>query len=153
MIARKLKEFLDQHQIKYAVITHSPAYTAQEVAASAHLPGRDLAKTVIIKVGDRFAMAVLPAHRKVVLRDLVELTGQEEVRFATEEEFAGLFPDCEVGAMPPFGNLYGLEVYVAPALAASEHIAFNGGSHTEVIRMTWADFARLVQPRVASFTT
>ncbi len=153
MIARKLKEFLDQHQIKYTVITHSPAFTAQEVAASVHLPGRDLAKTVIIKVGDRFAMAVLPAHRKVVLRDLVELTGQEEVRFATEEEFASLFPDCEVGAMPPFGNLYGLEVYAAPALAASEHLAFNAGSHTEVIRMAWADYARLVQPRVASFTT
>lgn len=153
MIARTLKEFLDQHQIKYAVITHSPAFTAQEVAASVHLPGRDLAKTVIVKIGDRFAMAVLPAHRKVVLRDLVELTGQEEVRFATEEEFASLFPDCEVGAMPPFGNLYGLEVFVAPALATTEYLAFNAGSHTEVIRMAWTDYARLVQPRVASFTT
>jgi Ala-tRNA(Pro) deacylase len=153
MIARKLKEFLDQHQVKYVTITHSPAYTAQEVAASAHVPGRDMAKTVIIKLGDQFAMAVLPANRKVVLHDLVELTGVEDVRFATEEEFASRFPDCEVGAMPPFGNLYGMDVYVAPALAASEYIAFNAGSHTEVIRMPYADFARLVQPRVASFTT
>lgn len=153
MIARKLKEFLDQNQVKYVTITHSPAYTAQEVAASAHVPGRDLAKTVIIKVGDQFAMAVLPANRKVVLQDLVELTGDKEVRFATEEEFASRFPDCEVGAMPPFGNLYGMDVYVSPALAASEHIAFNAGSHTEVIRMAYEDFARLVRPRVASFTT
>jgi Ala-tRNA(Pro) deacylase len=153
MIARKLKEYLDQNQVKYVTITHSPAYTAQEVAASAHVPGRDMAKTVIIHVGDRFAMAVLPANRKVVLHDLIELTGNEDVRFATEAEFASRFPDCEVGAMPPFGNLYGMDVYVAPALAAAERIAFNAGSHTEVIQMAYEDFARLVRPRVVSFTT
>jgi len=153
MIARKLKEYLDQNKVKYVTITHSPAYTAQEVAASAHVPGRDMAKTVIIHVGDRFAMAVLPANRKVVLHDLIELTGNEDVRFATEAEFASRFPDCEVGAMPPFGNLYGMDVYVAPALAAAERIAFNAGSHTEVIQMAYEDFARLVRPRVVSFTT
>jgi Ala-tRNA(Pro) deacylase len=153
MIARKLKEHLDQNKVKYVTITHSPAYTAQEVAASAHVPGRDMAKTVIIHVGDRFAMAVLPANRKVVLHDLIELTGNKDVRFATEAEFASRFPDCEVGAMPPFGNLYGMDVYVAPALAAAERIAFNAGSHTEVIQMTYEDFARLVRPRVVSFTT
>lgn len=153
MIARKLKEYLDQNKVKYVTITHSPAYTAQEVAASAHVPGRDLAKTVIIHVGDRYAMAVLPANRKVVLHDLIELTGNEDVRFATEAEFASRFPDCEVGAMPPFGNLYGMDVYVAPALAAAERIAFNAGSHTEVIQMAYGDFARLVRPRVVSFTT
>lgn len=153
MIARKLKEYLDQNKVKYVTITHSPAYTAQEVAASAHVPGRDMAKTVIIHVGDRYAMAVLPANRKVVLHDLIELTGNEDVRFATEAEFASRFPDCEVGAMPPFGNLYGMDVYVAPALAAAERIAFNAGSHTEVIQMAYEDFARLVRPRVVSFTT
>lgn len=153
MIARKLKEYLDQNKVKYVTITHSPAYTAQEVAASAHVPGRDMAKTVIIHVGDRYAMAVLPANRKVVLHDLIELTGNEDVRFATEAEFASRFPDCEVGAMPPFGNLYGMDVYVAPALTAAERIAFNAGSHTEVIQMAYEDFARLVRPRVVSFTT
>ncbi len=153
MIARKLKEFLDQNGVKYITITHSPAYTAQEVAASAHIPGRDLAKTVIIRLGDQFAMVVLPANRKVVLHDLIELTGNKDVRFATEAEFASRFPDCEVGAMPPFGNLYGMDVYVSPALAAAQWIAFNAGSHTEVIQMAYEDFARLVKPRVASFTT
>lgn len=152
MIARKLKDYLDQNRIKYLTITHSPAYTAQEVAASAHVPGRDMAKTVIVWVADALAMVVLPANRKVVLHDLVELTGNGDVRLATEEEFASRFPDCEVGAMPPFGNLYGMDVCVSPSLAAAERIDFNAGSHTEIIQMAYADFARLVKPRVASFT-
>lgn len=153
MIARKLKEFLDQNQVKYVTITHSPAYTAQEVAASAHVPGRHMAKTIIIHVAGRMAMAVLPANRKIVLQDLMELTGNEEVRFATEMEFASRFPDCEVGAMPPFGSLYGMDTYVAPALAEDGRIAFNAGSHTEIIEMAYTDFARLENPRLMMFTT
>ena len=153
MPARKLKEYLNSHQIKYLSIQHSPAYTAQEVAASAHVSGRDFAKTVIVKIEGTPAMVVLPANRKVVLSDLREVLGAEKAQFATEEEFQNLFPDCEIGAMPPFGNLYGIEVYVAPSLAQETEIAFNAGTHTEVIELAYKDFERLVKPRIVNFTT
>jgi Ala-tRNA(Pro) deacylase len=153
MPARKLKDFLDSHGIKYLSMTHSPAYTAQEVAASVHVPGREMAKTVMVKIDDQLAMAVLPANRKVVLQDLREITGADKVKLATEDDFKSVFPDCEIGAMPPFGNLYGLDVYVAPGLTGDEEIAFNAGTHTEVIKMSYRDFERLVRPRVLSFST
>ncbi|MEW6156394.1 MAG: YbaK/EbsC family protein [Verrucomicrobiota bacterium] len=153
MPAKKLKEFLDSNDVKYVSIIHSPAFTAQEIAASAHIPGKQLAKTVIVDLDGKKAMAVLPANRKVVLQDLRDVTGSDNVRFATEQEFKQLFPDCETGAMPPFGNLYGMDVYVAPALTEDEEIAFNAGTHTELIKMTYQDFEKLVHPRVLSFTT
>lgn len=153
MPVKKLKEFLDREKIKYVSIVHSTAYTAQEVAASAHVTGRELAKTVIVELDGEMAMAVLPANRKIVLQDLREVTGSEEVKFASEEEFRQRFPDCETGAMPPFGNLYGMDVYVAEALTHNAEIAFNAGSHTEVIRLAFRDFERLVKPKVMSFTT
>jgi Ala-tRNA(Pro) deacylase len=153
MPVRKLKEFLDKERIKYICIVHSPAYTAQEVAASAHITGRELAKTVIVELDRQMAMAVLPANRKIVLQDLREVTGSDQVKFASEEEFKKRFPDCETGAMPPFGNLYGMDVYVAESLTQNEEIAFNAGSHTEVMKLAFADFERLVRPRVVSFTT
>ncbi len=153
MPAKKLKEYLDQENIKYVSIMHSPAYTAQEVAASAHITGKELAKTVIVELDGEMAMAVLPADRKIVLQDLREVTGSDQVRFASEEGFKAKFPECETGAMPPFGNLYGMDVYVAESLTANEDIAFNAGSHTEVIKMKFADFERLVEPKVVSFTT
>jgi Ala-tRNA(Pro) deacylase len=153
MPVKILKEFLDQNRVKYVSIVHSRAYTAQEVAASAHVPGKAMAKVVIVDLDGRMAMAVLPADRKVVLQDLRELTGSDQVRFAAEEQFKALFPDCEIGAMPPFGNLYGMEVYAAESLAENAEIAFNAGSHTEIIKMRFADFERLVQPLVVAFTT
>ena len=153
MPVRKLKTFLDQEKIKYINIIHSTAYTAQEVAASAHITGRELAKTVIVELDGNMAMAVLPANRKIVLQDLREVTGSEEVKFASEEQFKQAFPDCETGAMPPFGNLYGMDVYAAESLTENDQIAFNAGSHTEVIKMAYKDFERLVRPRVVSFTT
>ena len=153
MPAQKLKAFLDSNKVKYVSLIHSPAYTAQEVAASTHITGKELAKTIIIKIDDEFAMAVLPSNRKVVIQDLRDITGAEHITFATEDEFKKLFPDCEVGAMPPFGNLYGLDVFVAPSLEQNEEIAFNAGTHTEVIRMAYRDFERLVHPKVMSFTT
>jgi len=153
MPVKTLKAFLDQQGIKYVSIIHSPAYTAQEVAASAHITGRELAKTVIVELDGEMAMAVLPADRKIVLQDLRDVTGSDEVKFASEEEFRQKFPDCETGAMPPFGNLYGMEVYVAESLMANREIAFNAGSHTEVIRLAFRDFERLVAPKVVSFTT
>ncbi len=153
MPVQKLKDFLDREGIKYVSIIHSPAYTAQEVAASTHITGREMAKTVIVELDGKMAMAVLPANRKIVLQDPREVTGCDEVKFASEEEFRERFPDCETGAMPPFGNLYGMDVYVAESLTQNEEIAFNAGSHTEVIKLSFNDFERLVQPRVMSFTT
>ena len=152
MPASKLKEFLDKEKVKYVNIMHSTAYTAQEVAASAHVTGREFAKTVIVELDGQMAMAVLPANRKIVLQDLREVTGSDQVKFASEEQFRQRFPECETGAMPPFGNLYGMEVYVSESLTQNEEIAFNAGSHTEIIRMKFTDFERLVQPKVVSFT-
>lgn len=153
MPARTLKEFLDRSQVKYVSIVHSLAYTAQEVAASAHVTGKELAKTVIVLLDGEMAMAVLPANRKIVLQDLRDVTGSDRVKFASEEEFKEKFPGCETGAMPPFGNLFGMEVYLAESLTDNENIAFNAGTHTEIIKMSFSDFERLVQPHVLSFTT
>ena len=152
MPVKKLKEHLDSQKIKYVTISHSPAFTAMEVAESAHVPGRALAKTVMVKLDGRMAMAVLPSTRKVDLNLLRESAGAEEAKLATEAEFKSLFPDCETGAMPPFGNLYGMEVYVSPGLAEDDQIAFNAGSHTEVMRLAYQDFERLVKPSVVRMT-
>ena len=153
MPVRKLKEFLDAEKIKYVNVIHSPAYTAQEVAESAHITGKQMAKTVIVELDGKMAMVVLPADRKIVLQDLREVTGSDQVKFASEETFRQRFPDCETGAMPPFGNLYGMEVYMAEGLRDNDQIAFNAGSHTEVMKVPFADFERLVRPKVLSFTT
>ena len=152
MPVKTLKQFLDKEKVKYVSIVHSTAYTAQEVAASAHIPGKELAKTVIVQLDGQTAMAVLPANRKVVLQDLREATGADQVKLVPEEQFKQKFPDCEIGAMPPFGNLYGMEVFAAGSLASNEEIAFNAGSHTELVRLSYADFERLVKPEVVSFT-
>lgn len=148
MPVQKLKAYLDQNHVPWVSIVHSPAYTAQETAASAHVRGKNLAKTVMVKVDGRMAMAVLPASERVDLESLREMTGAARVSLATEHEFRTLFPDCEPGAMPPFGNLYGMDVFVAPHLAEDAEIAFNAGSHTELIRLPFRDFERLVQPKV-----
>lgn len=153
MPIQQLTDFLDRNRVKYAVISHSPANTAQETAALAHVPGRELAKTVLVKLDGAMAMAVLPASYQVNLARLAEVAGAGRAELATEDEFADSFPGCELGAMPPFGNLYGMPVLVAKGLAEDKEIAFNAGSHSELVRMRYEDFARLVQPRVASFTT
>lgn len=152
MPAKKLKEFLDKNKVKYVAISHSPAFTAQEIAASAHVPGKALAKTVLVTVDGKMAMAVLPASYRVDVRLLREAAGAGAVELAMEREFKDLFPDCELGAMPPFGNLYGMDVYVAQSLSEDEDIAFNAGTHTELIRMRYADFERLVKPKVLKFS-
>ena len=151
MPAQKLKEFLDSHTVKYVTISHSPAFTAQEVAAAAHIPGKELAKTVMVKMDGKLAMAVLPASYKVDFELLRETTGAKKIELASEREFRDQCPGCEVGAMPPFGNLYGLDVYVADSLAEDEEIAFNAGTFTEVIRLAYKDFERLVKPKVLKF--
>lgn len=149
MPVKKLKDFLDENAVKYVSINHSAAYTAQEIAASAHIRGRELAKTVVIVMDGKMALAVLPASRKISFELLREVSGAEDVQLAGERAFCDMFPGCEVGAMPPFGNLYGLRVFVSKALAEDEEIAFNAGSHTELIRMAYADFERLAEPTVA----
>lgn len=148
MPVQQMKEFLDKNDIKYVTITHSTAYTAQEIAASAHIRGIELAKTVIVKIDGKMAMVVLPASYSVDLEHLKQAIGASKVALATESEFKDKFPGCYVGAMPPFGNLYGMEVFVEEDLAQDERIAFNAGSHTELIRLKYADFVKLVQPKV-----
>lgn len=152
MLANKLNEFLDQQRVRYVRITHSLAYTAQEVAESAHVSGRDFAKTLMVHIDGKPALVVLPANRRLALSDFCENLGTDDVKLAAEDELRAVFPDCEPGAMPPFGNLYGMEVYVAESLAREREIAFNAGSHTEVIKMAYQDFERLVKPRVLNFT-
>ena len=153
MPATKLKEFLNSRGVKYVSIQHSPAYSAAEIAASAHVSGLDFAKTIIVKIKGAMAMVVLPANRKLVLADLREMLETEQIKLATEEEFTGRFPDCELGAMPPFGNLYDMPVYVAASLAEELEIAFNAGTHTEAIKMAYADFEQLVHPKEIDFCT
>lgn len=148
MAVEKVKEYLDKEAVKYVTTKHSPAYTAQEVAAAAHVPGRELAKAVVVHADDRVLVVVLPATDRVDLERLRKATGADSVRLADEEEFTRLFPGCESGAVPPFGNLFDLEVYVTPNLAADETISFTAGSHSELISMAYADFERLVQPKV-----
>ncbi len=151
MVLQKLREFLDAQHTKYVVVTHSPAYTAQEIAAAAHIPGREMAKTVMMKVDGEMVMVVLPASMKVDLGRLLDAEGASEVELAHEKEFGHLFPGCDLGAMPPFGNLFGLRTFIADELAEDEEIAFNAGSATEVIRMAYKDYARLVQPHTLPF--
>jgi len=153
MPASKLREFLDSHGAKYVSIRHSPAFTAQEVAQSIHVSGRDFAKTIVVNTESGMALVVLPASRRIVMSDLREMMLVSHVRLASEQEFRDLFPDCELGAMPPFGNLYGLPVYVAESLAEEEEIAFNAGTHTEVIKMRYEDFEALAKPVVLDFIT
>ncbi len=153
MPINKLKNYLDENHVEYVCINHSKAFTAQEVAASAHVPGASLAKVVMVELDGELAMAVLPANRKVILKDLRDVTGSDQVRFGSEYKFKGRFPDCEIGAMPPFGNLYGMDVFVAPPLINNVEIAFNAGSHEEIIKLAYADFERLVNPQVLCFTT
>ncbi len=152
MPSKKLKSFLDENKIKYVSIQHSSAYTAQEIAAIAHIPGKDLAKTVIIKIDGKMAMAVLPASYKVSFDNLKAMLGVKEIRLAYEQEFIDKFPDCEVGAMPPFGNIYGMDVFVAESLAEEEEIAFNACNHTELIKMSFSDFEKLVKPKRIKFS-
>ncbi len=150
-IHTKLREFLDANGVAYEVRSHLQAFTAQEVAAAQHVPGREMAKVVSVRAGREFLMAVLPAPQRVDLGQLGAAAGKPDLHLATEAEFAGLFPACEAGAMPPFGNLYGLPVWVDQALTRDKDISFNAGTHEQTVRMAYADFARLVQPRVASF--
>lgn len=148
MPVQQLKELLDQRGARYDSISHPLAYTAQEVAGSAHVSGNEMIKTLVVKLDGRMVLIALPASEKLDLHRLKEATGARRAELATEAEFASLFPGCEVGAMPPFGNLYGMDTYVTESLTRDHEIAFNAGTHTEVIRMSYEDFARLAEPKL-----
>lgn len=148
MPTKALKEFLDNHKVKYSCINHSPGYTAQEIAASAHISGKQLAKIVIIKLGNnKLGMVVLPANEHINFSALKNVTGKN-VDLAKESDFKNVFPECELGAMPPFGNLYNLPVYVSSHLTDYDQIVFSAGSHSELMKMPYRDFERLVHPEV-----
>jgi len=151
MPIKQLAEFLDSHHIKYTTISHSLAYTAQGVAALTHTPGEEMAKTVIVRIDEGLVMAVLPASCHVDLAMLRVETGAKAISLASETDFMDRFPGCESGAMPPFGNLYGMPVFVDESLTKAKEIAFNAGSHRELMRLAYEDFAQLVQPTVLRF--
>ncbi len=148
MVLESLKAYLDKQNVHYEVISHLPAYTAQCIAGLTHTPGKELAKSVMVKLDGELVMAVVPATFRVNLTLLKDATDAASVVLASEEDFYARFPDCETGAMPPFGNLYGMKVYADESLTKDKEITFNAGSHRELIRMAWQDFARLVEPRI-----
>ena len=151
MPAQKLKQMLDQHSIKYISINHSPAYTARETAASTFVPRREFAKTIIVDLDGEKVMAVLPASRHVDLEALRKLAHGKQARLATEDEFEELFPDCEVGAMPPFGSLYDTRVFVDKMVTEVDDLCFNAGSHEQILRMDCRDYLNLERPVVGAF--
>jgi Ala-tRNA(Pro) deacylase len=150
-IPRSIERFLGEQHMAYSVIPHRPAYTAQEEAAAAHVPGRQWAKTVACIADDRPILAVVPAPARIDLDRLREIASADDVRLATEREFERLYPDCEMGAMPPLGPLYGQPVFVDRALASGHEIVFDAGSHSNALKMRYDDFARVVHPTVGDF--
>jgi len=151
MISTRLKKFLDDNQVGYDVMHHDPAFTAQELAARMHISGYEFVKVVVVKLDGAIALVALPAPLRINFRALAEAAGAKRCSLASEEEFQQLFPDCELGAMPPFGNLYNLLTFVDQDVTHNENIVINAGTHAEAIRLRYADFSRLVRPRVVRF--
>lgn len=151
-ISTRLKTVLDENRVPYTAMAHTTAYTAHGAAATMKVSGKELAKTVVLRAGEDIVLAVLPAAHHASLEKMSSLLGKP-TRLATEQEFGALFPDCELGAMPPFGELYGLPIYVDESLAADEEIVFNAGTHHDAIRLRYEDFARLAKPVVCAFAT
>lgn len=152
-VLKKLKKFLDEAKISYEVFTHPLAYTADEIAARQHMSSKEMAKVVMLLVDGKLVMGVIPGSLKVNLHNTRESLRAGEVRLATEDEFISHFPECEIGAEPPFGNLFGLRMIVDPALAKDEFIYFNAGNHVQTVRMKYLDFAALVKPQVATLVS
>ncbi|QEA38725.1 YbaK/EbsC family protein [Pistricoccus aurantiacus] len=146
MSLERVTRYLDEHSVKYILLQHSQAYTAQEIAEAVHVSGRHFAKSVMVDIDGRLALVVLPATDRIDLQQLARSVGARSVELAKEEDFKNRFPDCEVGAMPPFGNLFDMEVFVSPHLTQAETIAFNAGSHTEVMQLPYSAYERLVKP-------
>jgi Ala-tRNA(Pro) deacylase len=151
-VSERLVHFLEEKHVPFVTIPHVRAYTAQEIAAAVHVPGQEVAKSVIVMGDTKLHMAVVPATRRIDLVLLKKALGVKKIRLATEAEFEGVFPECEVGAMPPFGNLYRMPVIVDESLKKDREIVFNAGSHTETVKIAFNEFVELVQPLFASFT-
>lgn len=150
-VSNRVKKFLDENGVSYEHLEHAPVYTAQEAAQAVHTPGKEFAKTVVLRDDQGFAMAVLPATRKIDLDAFREAAGRPQLRLASEAEFKDLFPNCETGAMAPLGNLYDVPVFVDQSLREDETITFNAGTHADAIRMPYEAYERLVKPVVAKF--
>jgi Ala-tRNA(Pro) deacylase len=151
-ILMKLKDYLEKNQVRYEVGVHGRVYTSQEIAATLHVPGKEMAKVVMVKADGKMTMLVLPASYRVDTKKLKKTLKCKKLGIAKEKDFEELFPDCEVGAMPPFGNLYHLEVWVDPVLTKDEFIVFQAGSHVETLKIKYSDYARLVNPKVGDFS-
>ena len=151
-ILKKLKDYLEKSQVRYEGGVHEPVYTSQEIAATMHVPGKELAKVVMVKADGKMVMLVLPASYRVDTKKLKKVLQCKKLAIAKEKDFEEVFPDCEVGAMPPFGNLYNLEVWVDQVLAEDEFIVFQAGSHVETLKIKYNDYVRLVNPRMGDFS-
>jgi Ala-tRNA(Pro) deacylase len=151
-ILKKLKDYLEKNQVRYEVGCHERVYTSQEIAAAMHVPGKELAKVVMVKADGRMVMLVLPASYRVDTKKVKKVLKCKRLGISKEKDFEELFPDCEVGAMPPFGNLYHLEVWVDQVLTQDEFIVFQAGSHVETLKIKYSDYARLVNPKVGDFS-
>ena len=151
-LSERLRKFLDTHLAEFTITTHPKAFTAREVAAAEHLPPREVAKTVVIFGDGAYHMIVVPASKLVDLHEVRPVLGLSQARLATEDELARLFPDCELGAMPPLGPMYGFPVYLDTTLAGQDSIAFNAGTHREVIHMRMVEYRRLVSPHIVSLS-
>lgn len=149
-LSERLRNFLDSRHAEFTLTTHPRVFTAREVAHAEHLPPREVAKTVVVFGDGRYHMVVIPAGQLVDLQEVRNALGFSQVRLATEDELTKLFPDCELGAMPPLGPIYSMPVYLEGMLAGQETMAFNAGTHREEIHMATAEFRRLVEPRILS---
>jgi Ala-tRNA(Pro) deacylase len=148
MLSPRLHHYLDEQRAPYSTLSHERTITAQETANRAHIGNSHFAKTVMLRIDDGLAMLVMPAAYRVDLTRLSRALGGRAVELAQESDFRDAFPDCELGAMPPFGHLYGMQVFVDARLAQEQEIAFNAGSHTDVVRMSYAEFERLAEPEL-----
>lgn len=153
MPVRRLKTYLDHNNINYALINHTRAYTAQETAEVAHVSGKIMVKTVIVNIDGEMAMIVVSAYVRIDMYVLADMTWSRQARLASEAELKRLFPDCSPGAMPPFGNLYHMPVYVSTQVLGRREIVFNAGNHRELIQMKLSDFRRLVNPQIVDLTS
>ncbi|HEY1406739.1 MAG TPA: YbaK/EbsC family protein [Spirochaetota bacterium] len=150
MLSQKMLDYLRRNKIDYEIVDHPKSFSAQRTAQVSHFPGRMVAKPVILQVDGSLKMIVMPADENIDIMHLMEIFNTRNIHLAREKDFSDIFPECEIGGMPPMGNLYGMDVYVAQDLAKDDTIVFNGGDHRELIKMAYKDYERLVNPRIFS---
>lgn len=151
-VPQRIAEYLESQHVPFERLSHPQAFAAQEVAYSLHISGKQLAKAVVLKADDNPVMVVLPASHRLSIKDLRGLLDVHRLEMTSETELAAIFPDCELGAIPPFGNLYGMAVWVDQACSDSEEIVFCAGSHIDCLRMKYSDYAKAVSPHTGRFS-